>query len=210
MKTLLSESWNSFNLDVAKKYLKTFGKGSNSSKEILSRVIQRESKSSRPSLLELGCGNGQLLEFLMQQNVKCSYTGVDFSTVLLKAARTTFAKIRGVEFVQDDISELKKINGQFDFAIFSHVIEMLESPELCLLKAKQFAPKILIRFFEPPEFDFDTVELLGMNVGKNDKVPYLRRKMSSSYYHLILNNVGCKTVDIYKSADKDQVHLLHF
>ena len=86
---------------------------------------------------------------------------------------------------------------------------MLESPELSLREAKKVTNRILIRFFEPPEFEVDTVELREMDLGFGN-VPYLRRKMSSSYYNLILANINCRRVDVYRDATKDQVHLLHF
>jgi hypothetical protein len=70
---------------------------------------------------------------------------------------------------------------------------------------------VLIRFFEPPEFDVDTVELREMDVGGDRKVPYLRRKMSRDFYRLILANLGVSRVEIFQAdGDKDQLHVLHF
>ena len=73
----------------------------------------------------------------------------------------------------------------------------------------KFIPSILIKFFEPPNSDFDKVELKEMDLGLSS-VPYLRRKMSKKYYQLILANLGCKKVDIYFDNSKDEVHVLHF
>ena len=114
-------------------------------------------------------------------------------------------------FINDDVGQLTKINGKFNLAIYSHVIEMLSSPEGSLIKARKIADKIIIRFFEPPVFEYDTVELKEMEVSRNIRVPYLRRKMSNDYYRMILQKIGCKKVDIYKDKySKDQIHVLNY
>jgi hypothetical protein len=88
---------------------------------------------------------------------------------------------------------------------------MLSSPERSLLKARTFAGLIIIRFFEPPDFETDTVELRDMDIGEGRTVPYIRRKMSRDYYRLILTKLGCTSVDVYRAESaKDQVHVLHY
>ena len=201
------ESWNAFSPDISAKYLKTFGHPASGSKQILLDVMRSLSNLSRPSVLDLGCGNAQLLEFFKEKNFDCDYVGVDFSQALLSVARRENPEAK---FIQGDVNQLPNlISGHFDFVIYSHVLEMLESPELSLREAKKVTNRILIRFFEPPEFEVDTVELREMDLGFGN-VPYLRRKMSSSYYNLILANINCRRVDVYRDATKDQVHLLHF
>lgn len=201
------ESWDSFSPEIAAAYLKTFGHPASGSKQILLDVILSLSDRAKPSILDLGCGNGQLLEFFKENGLACDYTGIDFSDALLAVARRQNPEST---FIQGDVNQLPSlVAGRFDFVIYSHVIEILESPELSLLEAKKVTDRILIRFFEPPEFDVDTVELREMDLGLG-KVPYLRRKMSRSYYQLILANVGCKRVDVYRDVSKDQVHVLYF
>jgi SAM-dependent methyltransferase len=163
------------------------------------------------ALLDLGCGNGQLLKYFRQRALACRYVGVDFSTSLLDAAREQFASDLEAEFLHDDVEKLGAVVGKFDYVIYSHVIEMLASPEASLIRACTLAPRIIIRFFEPPEFDVDTVEIRQMEVGEGRSVPYLRRKMSRDYYQLILSHCGCKKVEVYQAdGDKDQIHVLSF
>jgi ubiquinone/menaquinone biosynthesis C-methylase UbiE len=148
-----------------------------------------------------------LLEFFKEKGLACEYTGVDFSDALLAVARCQNPE---ATFIQGDVNHLSTfVSGPFDFVLYSHVIEMLESPELSLHEARKTTNRVVIRFFEPPEFDVDTVELREMDLGLG-KVPYLRRKMSRSYYQLILANAGCKRVDVYRDVCKDQVHVLYF
>jgi hypothetical protein len=89
---------------------------------------------------------------------------------------------------------------------------MLASPERSLVAARSLAPLVMIRFFEPPVAEYDVIELLQMSVGSQaSTVPYLRRTMSKDYYNLILNKIGCRSVEVHQvDGDKDQVHLLRF
>ncbi|NUT60276.1 MULTISPECIES: class I SAM-dependent methyltransferase [unclassified Herbaspirillum] len=204
----LTKSWNSFSDEIAKKYLKTFGHPSTSSKELLVDVLEELTRGTRPpSLIELGCGNAQIAEYFVEREFECSYTGIDFSEVLLGAARQA---VPGGTFIQDDVNTLTKVSGRYDIALYSHVLELLTSPEESLAAAKRLADKIVIRFYEPPEFDIDSVELRWMDVGQKEQVPFIRRKMSRDYYRLILARIGCKNVDIYRDTTKDQVHVLTF
>lgn len=202
----LKTSWSAFPEDVAKRYLKSFGHPSEDSKRVLLDVMY--AIAPKPfRVLDLGCGNGQLFEAIRERGLKCDYTGVDFSEVLLKAAREACPQ---ATFISDDVHTLSRLTERFDMACFSHVIEMLPSPESALAAARRVADKIAIRFFEPPAEGADWVELLDMEVGGTEKVPYLRRRMSQAFYELILSRIGCRSVDIYHTNSKDQIHVLHF
>jgi ubiquinone/menaquinone biosynthesis C-methylase UbiE len=204
----LTKSWNSFSDEIAKKYLKTFGHPSVSSKELLVDVLAELTQGSHePSIIELGCGNAQIAEYFIERQFKCAYTGIDFSEVLLGVARQA---VPTATFIQDDVNTLAKVSGKYDIALYSHVLELLTSPEESLAAATRVADKIVIRFYEPPEFEMDSVELRWMDVGQKEQVPFIRRKMSRDYYRLILARIGCKKVDIYRDTTKDQVHVLTF
>lgn len=208
----LAKSWSSFSSKIAAEYLKTYGYPSLTSKKILVDILKRYSRSGKISIIDLGCGNAQLYEYFKEQKLSCIYTGVDFSGPLLEAAKIIHKDDSNVRFIKDDVNDLENVDGEYDFAIYSHVIEMLSSPEISLIKAKTLAKRIIIRFFEAPDFETDTVELREMEVGNGRKVPYIRRKMSRDYYRLILTKMGCTHVDIYRdeSSSKDQVHILHY
>jgi ubiquinone/menaquinone biosynthesis C-methylase UbiE len=202
--SLISKSWQAFSPDVASKYLDGYGYPSESSKELLLNVL--ESSGAR-TILDLGCGNAHLYEFFKARKLSCHYTGIDFSEPLLDAAR---AKHPEAEFIADDVHTLKTLSGrQFDFVIYSHVLEMLESPQASLKRAKELGRQVAIRFFEPPDAEIDKVELREMEGGLGP-VPYLRRTMSKKYYQLILSEIECKQVDVYLDITKDQVHILKF
>lgn len=72
------------------------------------------------SVLDLGCGNGRLLEFLKRHGFK-KYLGVDQSAVLLKLAKKNHPKSR---FLEADMSEIElkdKFDGLFAIASFHHL-----------------------------------------------------------------------------------------
>ena len=207
----LDRSWGSMTAQRAKEYLRTYGAPSEGSKRLLVEVLTRVARGRRLSIVDLGCGNAQLLETFRTSGLDWPYTGVDFSVPLLEAARESFAHDENASFVQADVNGLEDLAGHWDVAIYSHVIEMLGSPERSLLRAAEVADSIAIRFFEPPDFDTDLVELREMEVGDGTTVPYLRRMMGRDYYRLILAKAGCKRADVYRDeTSKDQVHLLRF
>jgi ubiquinone/menaquinone biosynthesis C-methylase UbiE len=211
MTDYLQRSWDSFSPQMAGVYLRSHGAPSLKSKQLLLEILKNLSNGRRLSVLDLGCGNAHLHEYFVKEGIPISYTGVDYSNVLANAARESCPQDRFFKVIQDDVSQLGLVEGRFDVAIYSHVIEMLSSPEQSLHQAARLASSIIIRFFEPPEFEFDQVDLEWMETGGAVPVPYIRRKMSRDYYRLILSKIGCKRVDIYRTReDKDQVHHLRF
>jgi SAM-dependent methyltransferase len=211
MNDRLEDSWGSLTPGRAREYLRSFGAPSQGSKQLLVEVLSKHARGRKISLLDLGCGNGQLLETFRASGQDWAYTGVDFSEPLLDAAREEFAGDGGASFTHADVNTLEGLNGHWDVALYSHVFEIIGSPEHSLLQAATLADAVAIRFFEPPEFDTDLVELREMEVGDGEMVPYLRRKMGRDHYRMILAKAGCTRVDVYRDeSSKDQVHLLHF
>lgn len=209
--SLLKDTWNGFSAEVAGKYLKGFGAPSFDSKRVLADILEAQARQrGELRLVELGCGNGQLAEYFVERGLNFDYTGVDFSRPLLAAARQTFANNPRIRFVEGDVHSLDGLSGPFDFAIYSHVIEMVSSPERTLHSACRIARGIIIRFFEPPEADVTTVELRELAMGDAGAVPhpYIRWTLGRDFYRLILAQLGVKRVDVYRSGDKDQVHVL--
>jgi len=84
-------------------------------------------------LLDVGCGNGRLIENL--KNKKISYLGVDSSEELIKLAITNYP---GYSFKVGDILKLTAITEQrFDLVISVAVLHHLPSKELRLEALKQ-------------------------------------------------------------------------
>jgi len=53
----LKKSWSSFDTEAAQKYLKGFGRGSQTSKEIMAEILNMYRRQENVSLVEFGCGD---------------------------------------------------------------------------------------------------------------------------------------------------------
>jgi SAM-dependent methyltransferase len=208
---MLERSWGSMTGKRAAEYLRTYGAPSEGSKRLTAEVLAERFGDQPFSLLDVGCGNAHLCGYLRGAGLDVRDTGVEFSDPLLQAARNELAGDANASLVKADANTLEGVEGQWDIALYSHVVEILGSPEASLLAASSIAGAIVIRFFQPPEAEFDLVELREMEIGDGVNVPYLRRTMSRDYYRLILTRLGCRSVDVYRDETSiDQVHVLRY
>lgn len=212
MISAIKQSWSAFDAKIAKAYLDGYGHPSDRSKILMASVLTELFGEREFRLADFGCGNGHLYSFFRDRGLNIRYAGYDFSTSLLDAARERHANDDRAVFAEVDIQNPNLAAEPADIVLFSHVLEMLESPGAALAAARKLAPRIMIRFFEPPTDRFDLVELRQMEVSSNQPtVPYLRRSFSQSFYDLLLAEANCRTVDIHQVVgDKDQVHILSF
>ena len=77
-------------------------------------------------ILDLGTGDGRLLELLRADRPEMHGVGLDFSELMLGAARERFADDEGIEFVEHDLVEPLPAFGRFDAVVSSFSIHHLE------------------------------------------------------------------------------------
>jgi SAM-dependent methyltransferase len=77
-------------------------------------------------ILDLGTGDGRLLALLRVDRPETCCVGVDFSEVMLDAARERFACEEHVQLLKHDLSESLPDLGRFDAVVSSFVIHHLE------------------------------------------------------------------------------------
>lgn len=77
-------------------------------------------------VLDLGTGDGRLLALLKRDRPEIVGVGVDFSEVMLEAARKRFASDERVELIRHDLVEPLPDLGYFDVVISSFAIHHLE------------------------------------------------------------------------------------
>jgi SAM-dependent methyltransferase len=208
---ILKATWSAFTPEIAKIYLDGHGNPSNSSKDLMASVLKDNFGTRQFRLADFGCGNGHLFGFFKARGLNCEYIGCDFSASLVAAGRERYGSEPRVRFCEVDIEDPDLKVPSCDIVLYSHVIEMLQSPQKSLLAARRTAPMAMIRFFEPPTGDFDITEIRQLDTGGPATGPYLRRTISRAYYNLLLHEVGCCSVDIHQvDGDKDQVHILRF
>jgi tRNA (uracil-5-)-methyltransferase TRM9 len=76
-------------LTLNKQFYQTFGREFSSTRQRLQPGVQRvlDMLTGKESILDLGCGNGELARELMRRGHRGPYTGLDFSLPLLEVAR---------------------------------------------------------------------------------------------------------------------------
>lgn len=203
--SIIQNSWNNIPKEISSKYLDGVGNPSVGSRELLIAIIKKLSQKYGNKIIDIGCGNANLYKYLNEKKINIDYTGIDFSKNLIEAAKASYPENN---FILDDVISLGSIHEKYNIAIYSHVVEMLSSPEESLFHASNLADIIIIRFFEPPIHKFDSVHILDLNL-TDKKSPYIRRKMSSQYYQLILNTIHAENVHVYQDyKSKDQIHVI--
>ena len=95
--------------------------GANKERRILSdEYIKSDSNSS---ILDLGCGNAEILSYLEFSE----YTGIDFSVEYINQAKKQYAKRTNVSFCNADIIEfLASNNTQYDIVLLIGVMHHMD------------------------------------------------------------------------------------
>jgi len=89
-------------------------------------------------VLDLGTGDGRLLALLRRDRPAMVGVGLDFSELMLAAARTRFAADSGIEIVEHNLVEPLPPLGAFDAVVSSMAIHHLEHERKRSLYAEVF------------------------------------------------------------------------
>ena len=102
--------------------------------EMMSEMLPPPNNKQKPRILDIGCGNGSLSNFLAQQGYEV--VGVEESESGVKLANQTFPNCR---FIQGSIYDLpySEIGDKFDIVISVEVIEHLFYPRELVRSAKK-------------------------------------------------------------------------
>jgi tRNA (cmo5U34)-methyltransferase len=92
-----------------------------------------------PRILDLGTGDGRLLALLRADRPAMLGVGLDFSALMLDAARERFAGDERIELVEHDLAEPLPELGRFDAVVSSMAIHHLEHERKRSLYAEVFA-----------------------------------------------------------------------
>jgi len=102
------------------------------------RVLLEHVPHNVRRVLDLGTGDGRLLALLQVDRPELHGVGLDFSEVMLDAARERFADQEQVELVRHDLSEPLPELGRFDAVVSSFAIHHLEDERKRLLYGEVF------------------------------------------------------------------------
>jgi SAM-dependent methyltransferase len=131
-------------IEVNRQFYQTFGKDFSDTRGRLQPGVRRilDGLEGPERILDLGCGNGELVRELARRGHRGSYLGVDFSLPLLQAAESRLEGF-SARFTQSDITSTDWDSGlsesSYDivylFAVLHHIPS--ESIRLSLLKKIQ-------------------------------------------------------------------------
>lgn len=105
-------------------------------------TLKNEFKNLKPySILDVGCGEGFILEHLRQEGVSTRLEGVEYNkhSIFLGKQLHPHITIR-----EGDIYQLPYENNSFDVVLCSEVLEHLEYPEKALVELNRVARKYAI------------------------------------------------------------------
>jgi len=143
-----------------------------SSHPLRSNIFLLSKLGSVDSILDVGCGNGELAA---QMYKSCSnITGIDISVSAIYSARARFPWINFVHCKAEDLPL-----ERYELVVFSHVLEHLDDPIALLKKAKNIATLIYI---EVPDYDSTFLNQLRVDLGSdliysdNDHVSEFKRE----------------------------------
>ena len=98
----------------------------------LRRVVREAIRLMPARVLDLGCGDGVVLEHLRRARPGAAATGLDWAGVALRRARQ-----RGLDAVQADATQLPLKPGRFDLVIATEVLEHVADPGAVLCEARR-------------------------------------------------------------------------
>ena len=103
------------------------------------RVLLDHVPRGAPRILDLGTGDGRLLALLREDRPRMLGVGLDFSALMLDAARERFAGDERIELVEHDLSQPLPDLGRFDAVVSSMAIHHLEHDRKRALYGEAFA-----------------------------------------------------------------------
>ncbi len=124
-------------------------------------IVRLCSGYERGEVLEIGCGDGAILERLASIGFGARYTGLEISPSAVRAVQEK--NIPGASVELFDGYELRFADKQFDLAILSHVVEHVEHPRRLIEEAARAARKVFVEvplednMRLPEDFVFDRV-----------------------------------------------------
>lgn len=193
---ITNKSWGTIPGEKAKDYLHNYPR---KMKESMAKFI---SSTANPKILDIGCGNAQIYPILKKHNPTLDYTGVDITDALIEAARGVVGD--NGKIIKDDIfNYITNTREKYDFAILSHMLECVESPDLLMGEASKACDYICIHWYDTPKYKYDVVTIAKNPHSGDTFNPYLRRKMGKDYWAYIVKRHGLKLVHRESAAENN-------
>lgn len=141
------------NYDEYWKYRKKHGKQGLKKRDIIISELIEDSST----VLDVGCGNGRLLEHLINKKNVIG-EGIDVSNTALDMARSKGISIKKVDFDKESLS----LNKLYDHIVMSEVVEHISNPEKLVSQVQNhFSKSLIITFPNIGHFTYRLRLLMG-------------------------------------------------
>ena len=114
------------------------------------------------SLLDAGCGEGFVVDYLSRRNPDLKLTGIDVSEEAIEYAKTHFGE--RARFRPGSVYKLPFSDKSFDTVLCSEVLEHLDDPNRAVAELKRVARKYVV-ITVPHEPYFQWLNNLGRLIG---------------------------------------------
>jgi 2-polyprenyl-3-methyl-5-hydroxy-6-metoxy-1,4-benzoquinol methylase len=134
-----------------------YNPGARERRHLVLRALRRHARSAT-SILDVGCGLGEMVSFLTSELPHARFTGVDFSSGAIDSCRRRFPAHTWVvaDVVNDDLPT------PYDAVVCSELLEHLDEPETALVRiAASLAPTGTIVITVPNGKVFATERAIG-------------------------------------------------
>ena len=158
---------------------------------LASRLLKDELTDSR-EILDLGCGSGILARTLFG-DAERRYTGVDFSSTAISAARKRFE--RHADRIRFEVEDaLSPRRAQADLAVFLGLLDWLSDEEARRLLAQRRETRLLFSFTETGGFLSSPYGLYRSRVDRTQRA----RSFRESYIRELLGRSGYRVETLHR------------
>jgi 2-polyprenyl-3-methyl-5-hydroxy-6-metoxy-1,4-benzoquinol methylase len=208
MTNVITNSWNTFTEEYSKNYL-------NDADSVLPKTLSNFifKEFSIPNLIDIGCGNARLYNYLLNEKRDFSYEGFDISEPLINAAKVKYEKNKNFycKLVDSKLTDLSQINKKFDIAVCTHLVELCESPENLFHTMTNLSDTVGIIWYEYPRFEYTQLEIRNYvshdMQEKNIITPYLRNRYSKYYLKFLMDRFSLKSIHKICISEKDVLEI---
>jgi SAM-dependent methyltransferase len=108
--------------------------GSEKTQKLRFSILTQIDNLNKQKILDLGCGQGDLLYYLKNNNIECSYTGYDITPRMIEVAKKRFPEAQlEVKDILDELNPLTSL-PQFDYVLASGLFYLRKIEPLFYLK----------------------------------------------------------------------------
>lgn len=146
------------------------------------KLFEMVSKTECESLLDAGCGEGFVVDFLAERLPDIKITGVDVSEKAIAYANQHFGE--KARFRTGSVYKLPFSDKSFDLVLCSEVLEHLDDPNKAVNELKRVARNHVI-ITVPHEPYFQWLNNLGQLIGVSDDPEHVNFWTSSTFQAFI-------------------------